>query len=623
MPDRRRKPKWNSLVAAAQVMVSPNAAVRRASVGGGETWQRDAWAYYDTVGELRFGVNWISNGLSRVNLVAAMPPLGPGDEPTPIDGDDPRATSVQERAAEIVATIAGGAGGQGQMLAAFGVHLSVSGVAWLVVEPASDDPDDDVYATWNVYSSDEVRTSQGGIVEVRMGERDWRPLHQNGLMVKVWKKHPRANWLPDAPTRGVLNVLHEIDLLTKHIQASAQSRLAGAGVLAIPAEATFPSGQSPQAPLGADPDDENLTAPEDEFVDTLIEAMTVPLSDRSSAASVVPLVVKVPGELVDKITHITFATPFDDKVSDLLDSAIRRLALGLDIPPEILTGTGGMNHWSAWQVAEEAITLHIEPLAETVAHALTVGYLRPALEAEGYLADEIAEVMVWYDTSDLRTRPDRSKGAVEAYDRLELSAEAMIRELGLSVDDMPDDTEKRARVLLQFAASAPSLIPVVLQELGMIDGASEIVEVEEVEPATPPSLPEAPADSQGPPSREEELANAAVVSAALSAACDVLVKRALERAGNRLRSVAGKSIPGGPQAIQVDDPACLHLTIDATKHTDLASLLDGAWSMVGEIADRYEVDAEALTQTLDTYTKALIAGQQEHRYGRLAVALGS
>ncbi len=622
MPDRRRKPKWNSLVAAAQVMTSPNASVRRASVGTPETWQTDAWHYYDAIGELRFGVNWISNALSRVNLVAAMPPLASGDEPTAIDADDPRATPIQRRAVEIVSTVAAGSSGQGQMLAAFGIHLSVSGIAWLIVEPETDDPDDDTYATWNVYSSDEVRAAQTGGIEIRVGEREWRPLHVNGLVVKVWRKHPRANWLPDAPTRGVLNVLNEIDMLTKHIQASAQSRLAGAGVLAIPAEATFPPGQSPQASQGVDPDDEDVNGPEDEFVDTLIEAMTVPLSDRSSAASVVPLVVKVPGDLVDKITHISFATPFDDRVSELLNDAIKRLALGMDIPPEILTGTSAMNHWGAWQVAEEAITLHIEPLAETVAHALTVGYLRPALEAEGFSRDEIADVMVWYDTSDLRTRPDRSGAAVDAYDRFQLSAEAMIRELGLNVDDMPDDDERRQRLLLQVATTVPSLLPMVLDELGVLPGASEVIDADEpVGDLLPAESPPERSEPDGPPERTHD--GAAIVSAALSAACDVLVRRALERAGNRLKSAAGKTIPGGPQAITIDDPACLHLEIDATAHTDLGSLLDGAWTMVPEIAERYDIDAAALIETLDTYTRALIAGQQEHRYGRLAVALGS
>ena len=597
-------------------MTSPNHALQQAVIGKPQQWQQDAWLFYDTVGELRFGVGWIANGMSRVNLVTAMPPLGPGDEPTPIDLDDPRTNATQRRAIELVSMIADGPAGQGQLLAAFGTHLSVAGIAWLVIEPATDDPEDDVLKRWDVYATEELRQQQDRI-EVRTGEKSWRTLHPNAIVVRVWRRHPRESWRPDAPTRSVLTVLNEIDLLTKHIQASAQSRLAGAGILAIPSEATFPPGQGGQSTTGADSQHENLTAPEDTFVETLIDAMTVPLADRSSAASVVPLVIKVPGELVDKITHISFSTPFDAQVLALIENAVKRLALGLDIPPEVLTGMTDANHWSAWQIAEEAITLHLEPLSETVTNALTLGYLRPALEAEGYPLDEIAEVMVWHDTSDLRTRPDLTASAIQAYDRQELSAEAMLREMGLSVADMPDEAEKRERILLQVARSLPTSAPAILRELGYLTGPldvqpNEVILTEDIPP--PPAT-----EAHGPPERQDET----VISAALAAACDVIVRRALERAGNRLRSAAGRKTQGGAAAIACDDITRLHLTIDATEHADLATLLDGAWTMVPEIAERYGCDTEALVATLDAYARALLSTGQEHRYGRLAVALGA
>lgn len=591
-------------------MTSPNHAVKRASIGHAKGWQHDAWEYYDTIGELRFGVSWLSNAMSRVNLAAAMPPTVAGDEPVIIDPDDPRATPAQKRAHEIIASIADGHAGQGQMLGAFGVHLSVAGIAYLVAEPPADDPDADYYETWQVLSVDEIRDTDKGI-EVRTSDRDWRKVHDNAVVLKVWRKHPRKSWEPDAPTRGVLSVLREIDLLSKHIQATAQSRLAGAGLLAIPSEAVFPIGQGPQSSQGYNPDDQDMTAPEDNFVDTLIETMTVPLNDRGSAAAVVPLVVKVPGELVDKMKHLSFSTPFDGKVTELLENAIKRLALGLDIPPEILTGTSGMNHWGAWQVAEEALTLHVEPLSETVVHALTIGFLRPALEAEGFNPDE---AMVWFDTSDLRTRPDRSKSAVEAYDRFELSSVAMLRELGLGVDDTPDEQEKRERVLLSVLVSNPTLAPAILAELGYVSDAATMVPVE-AETGSGPDFPEpdtAPANSEP-----------AVVAAALAAACDMIVRRALERAGARLRSAVGKGTPGGAAAIDCPNPATFHTQLDATAHADLGSLLDGAWTIVPEIAERYGVNADHLTEILDTYTRALLAARQEHRYGRLALALGT
>lgn len=623
MPDRRRRPSRapqpNSLVAAAHIITSPNSSLSRSSVGSTQGWQNDAWDFYDLIGELRFGISWIANAMSRVNLVAAARPASSGDTPRPLDLDDPDITPAQRRAVEIVSTIADGPAGQGQLLNSFGIHLSVAGIAWLVIEPPLDDELSDSFALWTVLSSDEIRDGQYGL-EIRVTDRTWRPIHPNAVVIRVWRRHPRHQWEADAPTRAVLGILREIDLLTKHIQASAQSRLAGAGLLAIPSEAVFPAGQGPQSTSNVDPDDEDLTPPEDNFVETLIDAMTTPLTDRGSAAAVVPLVVKVPGDLVDKMKHLTFATPFDAQSLDLLNNAIRRLALGLDLPPEILTGTSGMNHWGAWQVAEEAITLHIEPLSETVAHALTVGFLRPALIAEGYDPDE---ALVWYDTTALLTRADKSKSALEAYDRNELSSTALLREMGLSVEDLPSDEERRERILLSVAKSLPSAAPAILADLGYLSSATaEMIPSEETAlEIDTPALP-APAEPRALPERASD-ASPTVVSAALAASCDMMVRRALERAGARLRSAAGKRTPGGAASIQCDDPAILHTSLEATAYADLGTLLDGAWSLVPEIADRYGADPALLEDTLDTYTRALIATQQEHRYGRLALALGS
>ena len=602
-------------------MTAPNLPLR-SSIGKAQSWQTDAWEYFDIIGELRFGVLWIANAMSRVNLIAAAPAEGPGDEPTPVDLADSGFTPAQRRAAEIVATIAGGPIGQGQILSAFGIQLSVAGIGWLVIEPDLADPTADQLETWQVYSTEEVRSSSDGDnIEIQVSSREWRPVHPNAIVIKCWRRHPRRSWEPDAPTHGVLNVLREIDLLQKHIQASAQSRLAGAGLLAIPSEAVFPPGQGPQSTIeDINADDQNTNPPEDSFVETLIDAMTVPITDRGSAAAVVPLVVKVPGEYVDKITHLSFATPFDAKVTDLLDRAIRRLALGMDIPPEVLTGKGDTNHWSAWQVQEESITLHIEPLSEVVAQALTIGYLRPALQAEGFDPDE---VMVWYDTTDLRTRPDRSRGAVEAYDRSELSGAALLRELGLSVDDAPTPEEKREKILLAVARGAPTLAPQLLAELGLLDAATIALPVEE---SNTPNTPNTPTNAETAPNTAPETKPESTTEPpsgeALVAACDVLVNRALERAGSRLRSAIGKKTAGGPAAVACDDPTKLHLRYDATEHADLNSLLDGAWTLATPIAERSGINPQALIDALDAYTRALLASRQEHDYDRLCGYLG-
>ena len=620
MSDRRRVRKnnpWNSLVAAAELMLAPNKSLR-GHISKPEAWQSDAWNYYDSVGELRFGISWISNAMSRVNLVAAAPATSPGDEPTIITPQDEGWTSAQLRAAEIVQTICGGPGNQSQMLGAFGVHLSLTGICWLVAEPSFDDFESDFFESWELYSSEQIRTANG-VIEIEIAPRTWRELHPNAIVVKVWRKHPRKTWEADAPVHGVLGVLREIDLLQKHIHASAQSRLAGAGLLAIPSEAVFPPGQGPQSSIeDIDNENQNTRATDDTFVETLIDAMTTPIADRGSAAAVVPLVVKIPGEYVDKVKHISFATPFDSQVLSLMDSAITRLSLGLDIPPEVLTGKGSTNHWSAWQVQEESITLHIEPLSETICNALTIGFLRPALEAEGFDPDE---AVVWYDTSDLRTRPDKSNGAIAAYDRNELSAEALLRELGLSMDDLPSEEEKREKILLSVARGAPTLAPVMLSELGYLSAsvADEAIADESDSPQ--------PIDAESRDGSSEEMntetdrrlpnTSPNEINASLLAACDIIIVRALEKAGTRLKSAAGKNIAGGAASIPCENPIVLHTQLNALHYSTPDKLLDKAWNLVPTVAERHAVDPDQLTKKLHDYTVGLIIDGLEHSYDGL------
>ena len=589
-----------------------------------ETWQEDAWRYFDEVGELRFAIGWVSNGLSRVNLVAATRPVQLGDEPAALRGED-ELSSIDQQAIELVSTIAGGPDGQSQLLARLAVLLSVPGIGWLLIEEAVEpgeelsdirlsdlDQGDEITVapdatwTWRALSNEEIR-SVGGSYEVASDVEDgeWRPIRPEHVLIKVWRSHPRRSSQPDSPCRATRTVLHQIGILDDHVNATGESRLAGAGLLVVPAEVEFaPVIHHPEA----DPEDDELA--EDKFVDTLVETMTIPLGDRSSAAAVVPLVVKIPGEYVDKIRHITFWSEFSDALPTLQDRAIRRLALGLDMPPEIVTGVSGMNHWGAWQVQEEAVTLHIEPLAEIICHALTIGYLRPALEAAGAPVEESHRLMVWRDTTDLTTRPDRSDDALAAYDRVELSGAALRRESGLSESDKPDHEEIASRLLLRALDRAPQLADQLLPALG--------VDVE-ITPAPVTAIAPTPATETTPES--PNLGPPAVAASALLEACDGLVHRELERAGSRLRAVAARGSPNGSSTVVCDDPALLHTQLEATSFLTSADLLRDAWRRVPVVAQRLGVDPEALTVTLDSYVRGLLANGHAHELDRLAAAL--
>jgi hypothetical protein len=223
----------------------------------------------------------------------------------------------------------------------------------------------------------------------------------------------------------------------------------------------------------------------DGFVHALVEAMTVPIQNRDSAASVVPLVAKVPAEVVDKIKHLTFASPLDPMAKDMREEAIRRIGLGMDSDPSVLLGIGSSsNHWSAWLTSDEEVKLVIAPMVSTVCHALTVGWLRPSLEQLGV---DPNKYLVWFSTSNLTLRPDKSEDARALHGEGVLSDEAVMRENGFNPDeDMASDEERARRLLTQLLMVKPDYAEAILPRLG----------VELVLPQTVPAEPAAsPADT--------------------------------------------------------------------------------------------------------------------------------
>ena len=603
---RRRDP--NSLTASAVVLTAGmNSAVKLTT----EQWQQQAWEMYDAVGELRFGVNWVANALSRVNLVAAIPPKSQGDEPVPIDIEKvPGLSDV----VNLVAEIAGGVAGQGQLLAAVARQITVPGVGYII---AHANTETDAFEVWRCYSNEEVKRQPGDgtILALDPETGAWKPVGEQDIVIKVWRSHPRKASEPDSPVRAVLGVLREIVRLSQRIEVAAASRLAANGITFIPMEVEFPAGQGITRPTG----DSSVNTSDDatQFVQTLMDVASAAIADPSHPAARVPLFLQVPGEYVDKINHVDFATKLDQYADTQRTSAVKRLALGLDMPPEVLMGLGDTNHWSAWQISEEAITLQIEPLAELVCHALTEGWLKPALKGLGMKGDE---AVVWYDTTDLTTRPDRSGVAAEAHKELLLSDAAYLRELGLDVADMPSEDELRRRLLVKVALGAPAQAAAMLAAAGILpqvvaDAAAEAA------PGASSDTPPADQPADAPPPAERALPDQSADASLVAALGDTLVLRALEVAGRRLRGAVGRGKPGGDAAVTCDDPTRLHTLIAADEHLPFDALLAGAWQPAERAASLIGLDPDAFTTALDAYTRTLLATRRPHEVAALSLSL--
>ncbi|MFD4315001.1 hypothetical protein [Streptomyces sp. NPDC058548] len=538
---------------------------------GDQSWQARAYDMYHLVPEVRFAASWISNLMSGVRLYAGRRAEDGTIEPAP----------PGHRANEIVAQICGGPDGQAKMLEAFGKHLTVPGEGWIVVRPNSEvlspySPEDG--HDWRVLSVKEVRQQSGKLMteidgeEVPIPEGDPDNMDPDGpVAIRVWEPDPERAIEADSPVRSSLDLLEELLLLNAAVKAIARSRITGRGLLLIPKGTRFPS-------TGTQGDTE------DDLIEIFMTIAETAIRDPESAAATVPIVLEVPADTIADFKLIKFESEFDELAIKLREEAIRRFATGLEIPSEILLGLGDVNHWGQWTINSEGIRLGIEPKCRTVAYALTQQWLRPILESEN--DPDWHRWLVWYDTSPLRVRTNRSETALQTFDRGVISAEALRRETGFDEADAPSEEETDER-----------------DDQEQSDTPAE---------ETPPPAPDLPVDESE--SEPDTLPASAGPGEGLLAAADGLIWNALTAAGEKLRKTP--ACPRSERARSKDMPSARLHTILSVEPTQVEQwrLLDGAWTRAPEIAGRYGLDAECLTASLDEYARELIAAGVGHEY---------
>ena len=483
--------RMSTLLASAQ-RLTKQGTVRP---GKSATWQDDAWDMYDLVGPLRFLSVTLAGRMAQARLYVGRVSDDPLSTPEPVE---------DEAVTGLLDAIGGSPGGRAEIVNRLGVHLFIAGEGWLagiprrllpesqaqpetldvdqvrarppgrngygspatpgvsydpamppprlddLLPPASLSVDD---LEWRALSVSEVKGGTGGNVTIMLGERDDEKLTVSAdeiVLIRVWRPHPRRAWEADSPTRSNLAVLRELVGLDMHVASQVDSRLAGAGILLIPQSAQRSLAQA----AGLSDDDDT-----DQFTEALLEAMLVPIKDRGSASAIVPLVVTIPDEAIDGVKHLSFVSPLDAEARGLREDDLRRLGVGLDAPPEVLLGTGGMNHWGAWLVHEETVGTHLLPPLSVICLAWTTQYLWPVLIDQGWTPEAARELVIWADVSDLATRPNQSQDAMALHERGAISDKALRDATGFDADDAPLQAELplAAAMALTMARQTPSL----------------------------------------------------------------------------------------------------------------------------------------------------------------------
>lgn len=507
-----RKPRKPAAVVAAAGKTLTAAArriqgrkLRRTTTGMG--WDTESWYHFNTCGELHFLATTVANALSQVELYPARR-LDDGWERLD-DDNDPAVIALDALAGDSPT-------GMAELLRRFALNLFVAGDSYLVGHPHEDVRDGEVTLgayvdreaviaepqqldlsslCWKVYAAREVRQDSG---RIRVAGREFN--EDDCVIVRVWRPHPADMHAADSPVRAALPLLRELEALTKYVSAITDSRFAGAGIVWMPNGAARVLG-------GAAPEDNEP----DQFIIDVMDSMIEPIKNRDAASSVVPIFATLPDDIAWQPTHMSFASALDSAAMDLRTEAIRRLALSLDAPPEVLLGMGQSNHWSAFQLAEDFVKLHILPVVGMIRDALVREYLRPVLEANGITNPQ--DYTIEADPSALTLRPNRSAEAM-SLNAAGLITDAAAREaLGFGEEDAPEvnaAVDEAVTLALELVKNAPSLaqepgLPALVEQIRAVLNGEEYEAPEPVVEDTPePDIPRVA--EPGPPAEEGEAA---------------------------------------------------------------------------------------------------------------------
>lgn len=501
-----------------------------------QRWQVEAYRFVNLIGEARYAVTLFASLAGRAEVGVS--------EPNALNRKAVWVNTGPE--VEAFAEIAPTVRERRKLVRDYMLHRAIAGECYLIArERVESDPE---YTTrpgepvWEIVAVTELRKRGDGIGEVwsvRMENGNYVDLHPDDPVIRMWNPDPEDRREAWSPMRSLLPTLKEIEWLTGHIFTQVRSRLLSAGVWFLPENLTYPAPPPDAVEGGA------------EAMASLNESELFMLSLAASGSyeldldevSFPTVVMASPEALaaIDQNKLIKFWSEIDDKAMVLRQDAIRRFALGWDLPPEQVLGSSGVavggsggsagsvNHWGEWANEEKTIAGHIEPALDDFVDTLTTSFLRLAVPG--------TDKVIGYDPSSIRMKQDRSKEALQLNERGLLSAAVTLRETGFDPEnDMMSTEEFKKYLLMKMTGGSPTpeMMVEALRLLGQhfpdTDSTGESEGKGVPGRHNPPSLEHHPV--KGPPQGDHEHKPAPY--GAVHAACEVLMLRALEKAGNRL-----------------------------------------------------------------------------------------
>jgi hypothetical protein len=368
-------------------------------------------------------------------------------------------------------------GGKAELLRTAALHVRIAGEAFLVATPTKGFggdgvvmPGDSPELVWEFISALELKTDafrrtvrdQTGIRNTVISEG---AKADGTYIARLHQPDPEFSELPDCLLRKALPDCRQYVQLRDVIDAAIRSRLS-AGALLVDESLSF--GPANEADDPGD-DEESI----DPLTLDLLDHMGAPIEDLSSAASMVPLVLRGEGEQLKNVRMLDLSN--DGRNLDALQvqrkEVLTSVGMILDAPPEMMTGRGELNHWTGFAVDSDFSSKHVIPLGELIASFSTEGYLQSMLvEYEGFDDADAGSWVYRFDASNITAKADKGVTFIRLYDRKVISEASLRQANGATEADAPTPEERRERMLLELVAANPTYAPL----LTLVEGFEDI-----------------------------------------------------------------------------------------------------------------------------------------------------
>jgi hypothetical protein len=414
-----------------------------------------AWQWYNSIGEVHFGIASGAREVSRSVLKAVKYT----DPMTAID-----APGLPN---DLVMAIQSEHGGQAGLISAYYANRMVTGDGYFFAYPDKEDPTGermwfDFTSTFEMMAAEgqaNGNDSTSGRIRRQRQPNGWSSASGDNdieefslddvILARIWRPHPQWSDIADSPLKALELVCEELDILTKSLKAKITSRLATAGFL------LFPQSLAGQfvAPSQPDPNPDKLD--ENPFVDWVLRMMTQAINDPSATAASIPFVFVVPDNSIDMVKWVREeAQTFEVDIKQR-GELIARILHGLDLRPEQIEGFSDSNHWSAWSSQDVHLKIDVAPEMDSLCWALTTTYLWPQLRAfammppdespldsrVNWTEDVIRSYRVAYDLRELTVRPNKADSYGQVRDRGALKDASLRAAVGATEDDAPSEEE--------------------------------------------------------------------------------------------------------------------------------------------------------------------------------------